>query len=80
MGRRTKQEITEKRQQAIAVFEATSSVPWNRAFRTFTGIPSRLVFDPQVSSFTVTDQSLTVNVIPQKIQKAYDNRVKSLYQ
>jgi hypothetical protein len=72
MGRRTKQEITEKRQQAIAkgaasltataqseffggvskeeaiaVFEATSSVPRSHAFRTVTGMPSRLVFDPQ---------------------------------
>ena len=62
MGRRTKQEITEKRQQAvaqseffggvskeeaIAVFEATSSVHRSRAFRTVTGMPSRLAFDPQ---------------------------------
>ena len=47
MDRRTKQEITEKRQQAIAVFEATSSVHRSRAFRTVTGMPSRLAFDPQ---------------------------------
>jgi hypothetical protein len=47
MDRRTKQEITEKRQQAIAVFDATSSVPWSHAFRTVTGMPNRLVFDPQ---------------------------------
>ena len=34
------------KEEAIAVFEATSSVPWSRAFRTVTGMPSRLVFDP----------------------------------